>query len=192
MADVARGQAPRGREYLSHKLHGAEVHVDGGVNRETAELVGGLGVDILVVGSALWLKGRDMGREIRLIRALADEGYQYELNGGKPPIRATAWSCSRRSPRTGRPSLQADDRGGRHPRAAVPNRGWRRRTRSDDERDWDLLLPASAEQERVSHSVRSSKIRPARRRAPRGGGPGTAIARPSAPRAAAGPRRDRA
>ena len=27
-----------------------------------------------------------MGREIRLIRALADEGYQYTLNGGVPPI----------------------------------------------------------------------------------------------------------
>jgi hypothetical protein len=27
-----------------------------------------------------------MGREVRLIRALADEGYQYELNGGEPPI----------------------------------------------------------------------------------------------------------
>ena len=27
-----------------------------------------------------------MGREIRLVRALADEGYQYGLNDGKPPI----------------------------------------------------------------------------------------------------------
>ena len=81
------GQAARRRaSILSHKLHGGEVHVDGGVNRDTAELVGGLGVDILVVGSALWLKGRDMGREIRLIRALADEGYQYSLNKGVPPI----------------------------------------------------------------------------------------------------------
>ena len=41
---------------------------------------------MLVVGSALFLKGRDMGREIRLIRALADEGYQYALNDGVPPI----------------------------------------------------------------------------------------------------------
>src|SRR4029079_9553936 len=86
MADVAREKLLAARAYLSHKLHGAEVHVDGGVNRETAELAGGLGVDILVVGSALWVKAHDMGREIRLIRALADEGYQSQLNAGKPPI----------------------------------------------------------------------------------------------------------
>ena len=86
MADVAKAKLLQAREYLSHKLHGGEVHVDGGINRETAELAGGLGVDILVVGSALWQKGRNMAREIRLIRALADEGYQYALNDGVPPI----------------------------------------------------------------------------------------------------------
>jgi hypothetical protein len=46
--------------------------------------------DILVVGSALFIKGHDMGREIRLIRALADEGYQ-SLNGGVPPIPRDGW-----------------------------------------------------------------------------------------------------
>ncbi|HEY0444379.1 MAG TPA: ribulose-phosphate 3-epimerase, partial [Candidatus Limnocylindrales bacterium] len=86
MKDVAKDKLLAAREYLSHKPVGGEVHVDGGINRETAELVGGLGVDILVVGSALWIKGHDMGREIRLVRALADEGYQYQLNDGKPPI----------------------------------------------------------------------------------------------------------
>ena len=85
MKDVAAEKLLAARDYLSHKPVGAEVHVDGGVNRETAELVGGLGVDILIVGSVLWIKGRDMGREIRLVRALADEGYQYRLNHGKPP-----------------------------------------------------------------------------------------------------------
>ena len=65
---------------------GGEVHVDGGINRETAEFAGGLGADILVVGSALWVKGHDQAREIRLVKALADEGYQYNLNDGVPPI----------------------------------------------------------------------------------------------------------
>jgi ribulose-phosphate 3-epimerase len=60
-----------------------EVHVDGGVNRDTAEYCGGLGVDILVVGSTLWKKGRDIEREIRLIKALADEGYRHR-RPGKP------------------------------------------------------------------------------------------------------------
>ncbi|HEV7603576.1 MAG TPA: ribulose-phosphate 3-epimerase, partial [Candidatus Limnocylindrales bacterium] len=86
MKDVASQKVLAARDLLSHKAFGAEVHVDGGVNRETAEFVGGLGVDVLVVGSALWKKGHDMGREIRLIRALADEGYQFTLNGGVPPV----------------------------------------------------------------------------------------------------------
>src|SRR5689334_6947632 len=86
MRDVAQAKLLAARDYLRHKAHGAEVHVDGGINRETAEFVGGLGVDVLVVGSALWVKGHDMGREIRLIRALADEGYQYTLNDGVEPI----------------------------------------------------------------------------------------------------------
>jgi hypothetical protein len=67
-------------------VFGGEVHVDGGISRETAEFVGALGVDVVVVGSALFLPGRNMGREIRLIRALVDEGYQFGLNKGVPPI----------------------------------------------------------------------------------------------------------
>ncbi len=85
MRDVAERKILAAREYVSHRLHGGEVHVDGGVNRESAELVGSLGADILVVGSALWVPGHDMAREIRLVRALADEGYQYGLNEGRPP-----------------------------------------------------------------------------------------------------------
>jgi len=144
MADVARSKLLQAREYLSHKLHGGEVHVDGGVNRETAELVGSLGVDILVVGSALWLKGRDMAREVRLIRALADEGYQYGLNGGVPPIprdrMVTFASLPRPEARTLREEVEA---------AGIPVLLFRSPLdpvdMDDDARRWDLLLPASAE-----------------------------------------------
>ena len=144
MADVAKAKLLEARKILSHKLHGAEVHVDGGVNRETAELVGGLGVDILVVGSALWLKGRDMGREIRLIRALADEGYQYTLNDGVPPIprdrMVTFASLRRPQARTLREEVEA---------AGIPVLLFRARedpADTDDEvRHWDVLIPASAE-----------------------------------------------
>jgi len=59
-----------------------EVHVDGGVNRDTAELCGNLGVDVLVVGSVLWKKGRDIEREIRLMKALADKGYRGRRRAG--------------------------------------------------------------------------------------------------------------
>jgi ribulose-phosphate 3-epimerase len=144
MTDVAKAKLPAAREILSHKLHGGEVHVDGGVNRDTAELVGGLGVDILVVGSALWRKGADMGREIRLIRALADEGYQYTLNGGVPPIprdRMTTFASLRRpQARQLREEVEA---------AGIPVLLFRSpddpADMDDEVRRWDVLIPASAE-----------------------------------------------
>jgi pentose-5-phosphate-3-epimerase len=49
------------------------------VNRDTAELCGRLGVDILVVGSTLWKKGQDIEREIALIKTLADKGYRRSV-----------------------------------------------------------------------------------------------------------------
>ena len=144
MADVAKAKLPAAREILSHKLHGGEIHVDGGVNRETAELLGSLGVDILVVGSALWRKGHDMGREIRLIRALTDEGYQFGLNNGVPPIprdRMVTFATLRRpQARTLREEVEA---------AGIPVLLFRSREdppEMDDEvRRWDVLVPASAE-----------------------------------------------
>jgi ribulose-phosphate 3-epimerase len=144
MTDVARAKLHAARDLLAHKLHGGEVHVDGGVNRDTAELVGGLGVDVLVVGSALWLKGRDMAREIRLIRALADEGYQYTLNDGVPPIprdrMVTFASLRRPQARTLREEVEA---------AGIPVLLFRSSADPDDMDDevrrWDVLIPASAE-----------------------------------------------
>ena len=85
MRDVAEEKIPAARALLADKPWGGEVHVDGGVNRETAEIVGGLGADVLVAGTALFAKGRDAAREIRLMRALADEGYAVELNDGVLP-----------------------------------------------------------------------------------------------------------
>ncbi|HSW42271.1 MAG TPA: ribulose-phosphate 3-epimerase [Patescibacteria group bacterium] len=87
MREVAQRKIPEARRLLAAKPWGGEVHVDGGVNRETAELVGGLGADVLIAGTALFAKGRNPGREVRLMRALADEGYALELNDGVPPAR---------------------------------------------------------------------------------------------------------
>jgi ribulose-phosphate 3-epimerase len=156
MSDVAKAKLLAARQYLAHKLHGGEVHVDGGISRETAELVGGLGVDILVVGSALWLEGRDMGREIRLIRALADEGYQYTLNNGVPPIprdrMVTFASLRRPQAHQLREEVEA---------AGIPVLLFRAAAdpedMDDEVRHWDLLIPASAEA--------AAKERFARRRA---------------------------
>jgi ribulose-phosphate 3-epimerase len=166
MGDVAKAKLLQAREYLSHKLHGGEIHVDGGVNRESAELIGSLGVDILVVGSALWLKGRDMAREIRLIRALADEGYQFGLNKGVPPIprdkMVTFASLRRPLARTLREEIEG---------AGIPVLLFRSprdpADMDDDLRRWDLLLPASAEavaRERFGRrrdSLSRTRLRPA-------------------------------
>jgi ribulose-phosphate 3-epimerase len=66
--DLFRDRAP--------ELPGGQVHVDGGVNRKSAALCGALGAEVLVVGSTLWKKNVDMAREIQLIKALADKGYE--------------------------------------------------------------------------------------------------------------------
>jgi ribulose-phosphate 3-epimerase len=149
MADVARAKVLAARDLLDHKLHGAEVHVDGGVNRDTAELVGSLAADVLVVGSALWIKDRDMGREIRLVRALADEGYQYALNGGEPPLPRDRMVTFATLPRHLARTLQAEIE-----RVGIPVLIFRAGDVDldlpDDRRDWDLLLPATAEPAAIS------------------------------------------
>jgi hypothetical protein len=140
MRDVAKEKLLAAREYLTHKVHGAEVHVDGGVNRESAELVGGLGVDILVVGSALWIKGHDMGREIRLVKALADEGYQYRLNNGKKPIPRDKMVTFTQLPKHLAWKFMAEIEKGGIP--VIPLRGsgqWN----PDGVRDFDLMVPAT-------------------------------------------------
>jgi ribulose-phosphate 3-epimerase len=143
MRDVAQEKLLAAREYLSHKPVGAEVHVDGGINRETAELVGGLGVDILVVGSVLWIKGRNMGREIRLVRALADEGYQYRLNHGKPPIPRDKMVTFTQLPKDLAWKFMREIEAGGIP--VIPLRG-SGQFNPDGVRDYDLLVPASAEE----------------------------------------------
>jgi ribulose-phosphate 3-epimerase len=142
LRDVAKEKVLAARDYLSHKPVDAEVHVDGGVNRETAELAGGLGADILVVGSVLWIKGRDMAREIRLVRALADEGYQYQLNDGVPPsprgrwVRFTAlpWRFARR--------FMDEIEVGDVPVVLLRGDG---RINPDGVRDYEMLVPIEAE-----------------------------------------------
>jgi ribulose-phosphate 3-epimerase len=142
MKDVAAEKILAARQYLDHKPVEGEVQVDGGVNRESAEFVGGLGVDILIVGSVLWIKGRNMGREIRLVRALADEGYQYRLNDGRPPIPRDAMVTFTQLPKHLAWSFMADIEKGGIP--VIPLRG-SGQFNPDGVRDYDLLVPASAE-----------------------------------------------
>lgn len=142
MRDVAAEKLLAARDYLGHKPVDGEIHVDGGVNRESAEFVGGLGVDILIVGSVLWVKGHNMGREIRLVRALADEGYQYRLNDGKPPIPRDAMVMFAQLPKHLAWAFMREIEAGGIP--VIPLRG-SGQFNPDGVRDYDLLVPASAE-----------------------------------------------
>ena len=143
MRDVARAKLLAARDYLGHRLFGAEVHVDGGVNRETAEIVGANGADVLVVGSVLWVKGRDMAREIGLVRELADEGYRYELNDGIPPVSRDRWVTLVRLPRhLGRRfAAEIEDAGV----PVVMLRSAAGRIGPDGQMEYDLRVPAPAE-----------------------------------------------
>ncbi len=69
MSDAA-SKIAEAREML-HGRPGTSVHVDGGVNAETAEIVGRYGPDVCVVGSALFQRGHDAAREIVAVRAAA-------------------------------------------------------------------------------------------------------------------------
>jgi ribulose-phosphate 3-epimerase len=93
MTDAARKILPAHRLFRDRApgLPPGQVHVDGGVNRKSAELCGGLAADVLVVGSVLWKKGVDIAKEIRLIKALADEGYQGGAGKGKAAIPHDEW-----------------------------------------------------------------------------------------------------
>jgi ribulose-phosphate 3-epimerase len=71
MADRAP-KITEARALLAGRPTDWEVHVDGGVSHETAGLVGACGADVLVVGSALFERGRDAAREVTLVRRHAD------------------------------------------------------------------------------------------------------------------------
>ena len=189
MKDVARDKLLAARDLFSHRAFGGEVHVDGGINRETAELAGGLGVDILVVGSALFIKGHDMGREIRLIRALADEGYQYTLNGGVPPIprdrMVTFTSLPKHLAQRFVDQIEAEG----VPVVMLRGGG---QMNPDGVRDYDLLVPASAEAvvvERFASAQASYERMP--RRGARPSSPSTGSSHRPASREGAAPAHDR-
>jgi ribulose-phosphate 3-epimerase len=62
------------RELLDAAGRKGLVHVDGGVNHDTAAIVGSHGVDVCIVGSALFQRGRDAAGEIEAVRGLALAG----------------------------------------------------------------------------------------------------------------------
>ncbi len=148
MADVLAEKAAPAREILRHRLYGGELHVDGGINRETAEVAGSHGVDVFVVGSALFVRGRDMGREVRLIRALADEGFQYGPNQGEPPIPRDRMAGIASLPKHLAHQLMDEIEATGIPVIMLRGDG---QINPDGVRDYELLVPASVEAHVVEH-----------------------------------------
>ena len=72
--------------------HGFDVavHVDGGVNRDTAMAAGAWGADVCVVGSALFQRGQDAADEVKLVRERAAEGRRLGPDGLEPARPAAA------------------------------------------------------------------------------------------------------
>jgi ribulose-phosphate 3-epimerase len=83
LPDAASKLAAAGALFREHGKRGT-LHVDGGVNRDTADVVGAWGADVCVVGSALFQRGRDASDEVRLVRERAAEGRR-----GGPPASET-------------------------------------------------------------------------------------------------------
>ncbi len=66
------------------------VHVDGGVNRDTAVIAGAWGADICVVGSALFQRGQDAADEVRIVRLACRRGPDATARPGGAETRGTA------------------------------------------------------------------------------------------------------
>jgi ribulose-phosphate 3-epimerase len=124
------------------ELSAGQVHVDGGVSRQSAEMCGGLGAEVLVVGSTLWKEGVDIAREMRLIKALADEGYENGPARGRAAVPHSEWVTFATLPRSiGKCLLDAMEAGG------IPMIQLRadRAAGSAGPREYELLIPASWE-----------------------------------------------
>lgn len=69
------------RARLAQAGRGGLVHVDGGVNSKTAEIVGSHGIDVCIVGSALFQRGQDASDEVNLVKERALRGFEAATAG---------------------------------------------------------------------------------------------------------------
>jgi ribulose-phosphate 3-epimerase len=71
------------RARLASAGRGGLVHVDGGVNSKTAAVVGAEGIDVCIVGSALFQRGRDASHEVQLVKQRALEAFAAATAGSR-------------------------------------------------------------------------------------------------------------
>lgn len=70
------------RALLAGAGRGGLVHVDGGISSKTAETVGSFGIDVCIVGSALFQRGSDASDEVELVRERAMQGRRASATAG--------------------------------------------------------------------------------------------------------------
>ena len=85
LADAAPKLAEAAGLFTERGTRGT-VHVDGGVNRDTASVVGAWGAEVCVVGSALFQRGRDTADEVRLVREAVMSGRRDGPGSDRSPI----------------------------------------------------------------------------------------------------------
>jgi ribulose-phosphate 3-epimerase len=168
------------RRLVDHRPWSGELHVDGGVNRETAEYIGSLGADVLVVGTALFRKGADPAREARLVRSLAEEGFAHAFRGDRPPAPRDRWVRIATLPRAVGSGLVRRLEEDRIPVILLRGDG---PVGPDGIREYDLLVPVAAEpivRERHAASLEAAEDAASSQRAAGAEtrGPGTAAADP--------------
>jgi len=71
------------RARLAAAGRGGLVHVDGGVNSKTAHVVGAEGIDVCIVGSALFQRSSDASHEVELVKQRALEAYDAATAGSR-------------------------------------------------------------------------------------------------------------
>jgi hypothetical protein len=89
-----------------------------------------------------------MGREVRLIRALADEGFQYGPNDGKPPIPSDRMIRFAALPKHLAHRLMDEIEATGIPVMMLRGDG---QINPDGVRDYDLLIPATVEDHVIEH-----------------------------------------
>jgi ribulose-phosphate 3-epimerase len=99
------------RALLGAAGRGGLVHVDGGVNHRTAEIVGRQGIDVCVVGSALFQRGRDASEEVELVREGALRGRRMFAAASPQAASLAAMSPAAASPAVGRSPAGAERAG---------------------------------------------------------------------------------
>jgi Ribulose-phosphate 3 epimerase family len=72
---------------LAERGHRITVHIDGGVNRDTAAIAGAWGAEVCVVGSALFQRSQDAADEVALVRERVTEGRRLGPDALEPPRR---------------------------------------------------------------------------------------------------------